>query len=124
MKNQIKFSFDDEPVIAFFYEIGNRKMVCYFSGCWDVATRLRISKQCYFSIEDWSRIHCLIGPESERKDFEQSMGIVRLFLLVKYDEINDILETSVLTVDGRFIELKIHNPKFEMDVLTSAKSIL
>jgi len=119
MTNQLKYSFDDEPVTAFFCDIGKKRMVSYFDGYWDVESDQYISAPCYFSIRDWSRIQCYIGPEAKRSTFEQSMGIVELFLYVKYDRVSNVLETCVLLVDRRCVQLWIHNPTIEMDVLSS-----
>jgi hypothetical protein len=113
MKNKLVYSFDDEPVSKFCYDLDNNKIEIYFKGYFDLREDKYIEKACVWYIEDWKEAKSKIGDDTKFYDLTKSVGIFSLILYMKYNE-DDVLEILVNTIDNRYFTIFFKEPKLKL----------
>jgi len=109
MEKKLEYSFDDEPVSKFCYDLERKKIEVYFKGYFDVSKDQYLENSCIWSIENWEEAKCTIGNDTKLYDIEEIIGIFSLILYMKFNE-DDKLEMYVITVDNRYLTLFFKNP--------------
>lgn len=109
MKKKLEYSFDDEPVSKFYYDLDNPKIEVHFKGYYDLATDAYIDNACVWVLENWQYAKCVVGNEAKLYDLNTKMGIFRLILYMKYNDLEE-LEMLVETVDNRYLTMFFKDP--------------
>lgn len=110
MNNILKYSFDDEPVINFYYDLINKRLEIGFSGYYE--NQDLIDKPCIFTIKNWKDSSCKVGDEEKRYPINSQLGIINMVLHMKYQ--NNKLKILVNTLDNRYIELCFEQPQLSL----------
>lgn len=110
MTNEFKYSFDDEPVRKFSYDLTNKKLEISFSGYYEGQDLL--DKPCIFTIKNWKDSSCKVGDEEKHHPINSQLGIISMILHMKYQ--NDKLKILVNTLDNRYIELYFEQPQLSL----------
>lgn len=113
MKKKLEYSFDDEPVSKFCYDLQNKRIEVYFKGYYDLIMDVYIETPCIWILENWEYGKIKIGDEQKLYDLNRQMGIFNLILYLKYND-NKELEMLVNTVDHRYLTLFFKNPKLSL----------
>jgi len=113
MKNKILFSFDDEVVSKFCFDIDSNIIEVYFSGYSDLKRNKYVNEPCKWVVKNWEKAQSRIGDENRRYDLNNHIGIFNLILYFKYNE-NDEFEMLVNTIDNRYITLYFKEPQIEL----------
>ncbi len=101
MENTFKYSFDDEPVNRFSYDLINKKLEIYFSGYYE--NEILIEKPCIFVIKNWQVAKCKVGDEAINYSLNSKLGIISIILHMKFE--GNTLIMLVNTLDNRYLEL-------------------
>ena len=113
MEAKPEYSFDDEPVTKFCYDLNNKRIEVYFSGYYDLIKNVPIDASCIWTIENWEHAKCRVGNEQKLYDLNKTMGIFTIILYMKYNDNNE-LEMLVNTVDNRYLTLFFKDPKLTL----------
>lgn len=113
MENKFEYSFEDEPVNKFCYDIDTQKIEVHFSGYYDLVKDEYIEAPCIWIIENWKFAKSTVGDEQKRYDLNNHIGIFSLILYIKYNDDNE-LEMLVNTIDDRYITLFFKNPQLKL----------
>jgi hypothetical protein len=119
MENQLKYSFDDEIVSKFCYDMDNKKIEVHFNGCFDLQKNEYIERACTLVIENWSDATSRIGDETKFYALDKHMGIFSLILSIERTE--EGVQLLVNSVDDRYITLSFKKPQIHVvlgDVIT------
>ena len=108
MENKFEYSFDDEPVSKFYYDIDNKKIEVHFKAYNDLLKNKYIEEPCSFIIENWTDAKSKIGDEAKLDELNKHMGIFQMILFMEQKG-ND-LEMLVNTIDNRIITLFFIKP--------------
>jgi hypothetical protein len=112
MEIKIEYSFDDEYVTKFCYDIENDKIEIHFRAYYDLVKNERIIKPSKWIIENWTKAKSKLSSESVYTDLGNNLGIISMILSL---EINDtILELTVNTIDNRYVDLMFDNPQLNL----------
>ncbi len=112
MDKKLKYSFDDEYVTKFCYDLENKKIEIHLTGYSDLLRNERIDNPCVWIIENWTEAKSKLSSESTYSDLEKNLGIISMVLSL---EINDtILELTVNTTDNRYVDLLFDNPQLNL----------
>lgn len=109
MEKKLYYSFDDEPVSKFYYEIDKNKIEIYFNGYFDINKDMYIEKPCVWTIENWKEAKCKIGNDLKLYNLNNSISIFNLILYMKLNE-EFVLEMLVNTLDNRYLTLFFKEP--------------
>lgn len=60
MEKVLEYSFDDEPVSKFCYDLENKKIEVHFKGYFDLIKDEYIEKYCIWIIENWKEAKCTL----------------------------------------------------------------
>lgn len=101
MENKLEYSFDDEYVDKFCYDMDNRKIEVHLTGYSDLYKR--IDNPCIWVIENWSEAKSKIGDEEKLYPLDKNIGVFSMILYLKYE--GNTLELLVNTIDDRYITL-------------------
>jgi len=112
MANNLEFSFDDEPVRKFFYDIHNKIIQVHFSGYYDLQKNTLIDGPCTFTIANWKEAKCRIGDDDRLHEIDKHMGIFSMILSMRL--IGDQLEILVNTLDNRYLTLFFKDPDLKL----------
>lgn len=113
MRNKLEYSFDDEPVDKFSYDIQKKRIEVYFSDYFDVLKNEYFEIPCVFIIEDWKEAKSKVGDEEKLYPLNKHIGIFSLILYMKYNDDNE-LEMLVNTLDNRYITLLFKEPNLSL----------
>jgi hypothetical protein len=113
MKRKLEYSFDDEPVSKFCYDLDNKKIEVHFRGYSDLIKNTYLDVPCIWIIENWKYAKSRIGDDMKLYDLNQHIGIFSLILYMKYNDGNE-LEMLVNTVDNRYLTLFFGNPQLNL----------
>lgn len=113
MENKLGFSFDDEVVSKFCYDMDNNKIEVYFTGYSDGKERF-LDKPCVFSISNWTEAKSKVGDEERLYPLDRNIGVFSLIIYMGYNDDKE-LEMIVNTVDDRYITLLFKDPKLELN---------
>ena len=109
MEKKLNYSFDDEPVSKFFYDMDNKKIEVHFKGYYDLQKEnILIEKPCVFTIRDWKEAKSRVGDEEKSYDLNKHMGVFSMILYMEFN--SDDLEMLVNTIDNRYITLIFKEP--------------
>lgn len=109
MKNKLEYSFDDEPISIFCYDLINKKIEIHFKAYFDELKNEYFEIPCVFVIEDWREAKSKVGDEEKLYPLNKHIGVFSMLLYMKYNE-NNILEILVNTLDNRYITLFFEEP--------------
>lgn len=102
MKKKLDYSFDDEIVSKFCYDMDNKQIDIHFTGYSNEYERF-LDKPCVLSISKWSDAKIKIEPHNKLHMLDNYIGIFSMILYIKcYD---DIFEMLVNTIDNRYITI-------------------
>lgn len=118
MENKFGYSFDDEAVSRFFYDMDNKKFEVCFTGLNDEKERF-LDKPCIFNISDWSEAKSKVGDEEKLYPLDRNMGVFSMILYIKYE--GNTLELLVNTIDNRYITLFFTNAKIRLINVTNER---
>jgi hypothetical protein len=108
MKKKLEYSFDDEVVSKFCFDMDNKKIEVHFTGYFDLMKDEYFDKPCVLVIESWldakSKFHS--GIKYDR--LEMHLGIFSMILSL--DIKGEDLEITVNTLDNRYINLIFIKP--------------
>lgn len=111
MENKLGYSFEDEVVSRFSYDMDNKKIEVCFTGYSDEEERF-LDQPCIFSISNWSEAKSKIGDENKLYPLDRNMGVFSMILYIKYE--GNTLELLVNTIDDRYITLFFTNAKIKL----------
>jgi hypothetical protein len=115
MESKLEYSFDDEPISKFCYDLDNKRIQVYFKGYHDLIRGLSIDSPCVWVIENWEDAKLTVGDEQKRCDISKHVGIFSIILYLKYSADAE-LEMLVNTVDNRYLTLFFKGPKLNLIV--------
>ena len=113
MEKKLKYSFDDEPVSKFCYDLDTQKIEVHFRGYYDLTKDTYLDDPCIWVIENWEYAKCTLGDEQKRYDLNKHIGVFSLILYMKYND-NKELEMGINTVDNRYLTLFFKDPKLSL----------
>jgi hypothetical protein len=113
MENKLEYSFDDEPISMFCYDLDNKKIEVHFKGYYDLIKDVYIEAPCIWVLENWEYAKSRIGDEQTLCDLNKQIGIFSLILYMKFNN-NKELEMLVNTVDNRYFTLFFKNPQLSL----------
>lgn len=113
MEKKLEYSFDDEPVSKFCYDLDNKKIEIHFKGYYDLIKNAYIEAPCTWVLESWDYGKSRIGDEIKLYDLNKVIGVFSLILYLKYND-NKELEMLVNTVDNRYLTLFFKDPKLSL----------
>lgn len=68
---ELEYSFDDEPVIGYYYDLRGRRIEIHFEAYYDLQDNDRyIERPCRFVIENWKEGRSKIGDEPKFEEPE------------------------------------------------------
>lgn len=112
MTTKLEYSFDDEYVTKFCFDMENNKIEIHFRAYFDLAKNERIITPTIWIIENWTKAKSKLSSESIYADLENNLGIISMVLSL---EINDTcLELTVNTTDNRYVDLIFDNPQLNL----------
>jgi hypothetical protein len=114
MEKKLEYSFDDEPVSKFCYELECKKIELNFKGYFDLLEDKYKETPCIWTIENWNEAKCKIGDDAKLYEIEKSIGIFTLILYMKYYE-DERLEMLINTLDNRYITLFFKKPNLSLN---------
>ena len=118
MENKLEYSFEDEIVSKFCYDIDNKKIELYFTGYSDKKERF-LDKPCMFSISNWTEAKSKIGDQGKIYPLDRNMGVFSMILYIKYND--NVMEMLVNTIDDRYITLFFTSPKINLTIFQSSE---
>lgn len=110
MEKKLTYSFDDEPVSKFCYDLDNKKIEVHFNGYHDLTRDMYVEKPCIWVLENWEYAKSRPGDEPKLYDLSNHAGIFSMILYMKYNDGKE-LEMLVNTVDNRYITLFFKDPE-------------
>lgn len=113
MENKLEYSFDDEPVSKFCYDLDNKKIEVHFKGYYDLIKDMYIENPCIWVLENWDYAKSRIGDEQKLYDLNKHIGVFGLILYMKYNDDKE-LEMLINTVDNRYLTLFFKDPKLNL----------
>ncbi len=113
MQKKLEYSFDDEPVSKFCYDLELKKIEIHFNGYFDLLNDKYTESGCIWTIENWKEAKCKIGEETKLYNLDKCIGIFSLILYMKYNE-DDRLEMLINTVDNRYITMFFKEPNLNL----------
>jgi hypothetical protein len=79
MESKLKFSFDDEHVSKFCYDIDNKTIELYYSSYYDLLNNGGfMDKTCVFTIKNWVSAKSCLGAEERFYDLTRHLGIITI----------------------------------------------
>ena len=108
MENKFEYSFDDEPVSKFCFDIENKKIEIHFAAYNDLLKNKYIEEPCVFRIENWLDAKSKFRDEEKLYELNKHIGIFQMILFMEQKG-ND-LELLVNTIDNRIINLIFIKP--------------
>jgi hypothetical protein len=112
MDKKLEYTFDDEVVNKFCYDMDKNKIEIHFGGYYDALSGKYVDKPCIWTIENWKEAKSKLSSDSTYTVLEKNLGIISMVLSL---EINDtILELTVNTTDNRYIDLLFNNPQLNL----------
>jgi len=110
MKNKLEYTFDDEVVSKFCYDMDNKKIEVYFANYTDLRKGQRLLEtHCIFVIENWVDAKSKIDGGTKFEDLDKHIGIFSMILSLEIKE--DDLELYVNTIDNRYMTLLFIKPQ-------------
>lgn len=113
MDNKLKYSFDDEPIDKFCYDLKNKKIELHFSAYYDLADDVYMEKPCVWVLENWEYAKSRVGDELKLYDLNKHIGVFRMILYMGYND-NGELEMLADTLDGRYITFFFKDPQLKI----------
>ena len=115
MVNSLGFSFDDEIVNSFCYDMVDKVIQIHFNGYSDLITSNRfLAKECVLTIKNWTNAKGKVGDESKFKPIDDIIGVFSMVLSI--DKLNENLEMYVNTLDNRYIFLIFEKPEINFHI--------
>jgi len=111
MENKLTYSFDDEPIIKFCYQLNGKKMEVHFNRYYSLNENMYVENRCIWILENWDEAKIMVGDDKKLYDLNKYIGIFSLILYMKFNE-NEELEMLVNTLDNRYITLFFKRPSF------------
>ena len=112
MENKLGYSFDDEVVSKFCYDMDNKKIEIYFTSYSDLLKNNYLETPCVWIIENWEDAKSKIGDEINFYELDKHMGVFSMILYINTK--GDDLEILVNTIDNRYITLLFVKPQISL----------
>ena len=113
MEMKLEYSFDDEPVVKFCYDLENKKIEVHFKGYYDLIRDVYMKIPCTWVLENWVYAKSKVGDEQRLYNLNNQIGIFSLILYMKCND-NKELEMLVLTVDNRYLTIFFKDPELTL----------
>lgn len=113
MEMKLKYSFADEPVSKFCYDLSTQKIEVHFNGHYNLINDAYVNAPCIWVVESWQYAKCMLGDEQKRYDLNKHIGVFSLILYMNYNDDAE-LEMLVNTVDNRYITMFFKEPKLSL----------
>ena len=91
MEKKLEYSFDDEPVSKFCYDLDNKKIEVHFKGYYDLKKDSYVDASCIWVLENWECATSRIGDDQRKFDLNKQLGI---FSLILYMKCNSLLSNA------------------------------
>ncbi len=115
MITSLNYSFDDEPVIKFSYDIQNKIIEVYFERCFSMNENKFIESVSILRIQQWESAYSLLPDIEKKYGLDNNMGIFSMIYYMKFSDSR--LEIFVNTIDNRYITFLFDNPKCEIEII-------
>lgn len=103
MKSRLEYSFDDEPVSKFCYDISNKRIEVHFTGYYELLKENSfINGSCTFVIENWKEAKSRVGDEERLYELNKHIGVFSMILTMELKD-DGLLEMLVSTIDNRYV---------------------
>jgi len=114
MENKLFYSFDDEPVSKFCYDISNQRIEVHFTGHYDLQKENNnfITGPCIFIIENWKEAKSKIGDDNKLYPLNNHIGVFSMILFMNFS--NNSLEMLVRTIDNRYVTFIFLEPNLSL----------
>lgn len=103
MIDKLTYSFDDQVVSAFFYDMENNRIEVHFESYYDLVKNQLIENPCVLVIEKWKDAMGKLSKDSMFDKLDNHIGVFSLILWMEKQESD--LKLTVNTLDGRYIDL-------------------
>lgn len=113
MNNQLNYSFDDEPVVKFCYDIQNKKIEIYFDRYFDLEKNIFVESKCVLIIEKWQNAYSMLSQIEKKHELNRHIGVFSMILYLKSSE--EYLEMLVNTLDNRYVTLIFESPEIVLE---------
>lgn len=104
----MKYTFDDEVISKFCYDIINKKIEIYFEAYYDLNLGESLNQPCILIIENWVNAKSKFVGDAKFHELEKHLGIFSMILSL--EEKNDDLEIIVNTINNTYLELIFIKP--------------
>ncbi len=115
MQRKLEYSFDDEPVSKFCYDLMNKKIEVHFNGHYDLVRGAYLEAPCIWVLENWEYANSILGTEEKVYDMKKHIGIFTIIFYARYND-NEELEIFVNTIDNKFITIFFREPQLSLRV--------
>lgn len=114
MKNNLDYSFDDELITSFYYDLVDKEIKLGFEGYFDIKLNLFVEKKCFFTISNWLDAKSQIN-NNKMSTLDKYLGIINMILYMKYNDTEE-LEMLINTLDNRYTTLFFLHPQINLIV--------
>lgn len=112
MKKKIGYSFDDEVVTKFCYDMENNKIEIHFAGYFDILNNEYIDNPCVWIIEKWNNAKSKLNSENSYAKLDKHLGIISMILSLEMKE--NSLQITVNTLDNHYVDLLFDGPELKL----------
>lgn len=116
MNSIFNYSFSDEIVIKFCYDLKTKIISISFDSYYDLTKEQSVNGHCIFTIKKWEKALSKLWGNDKFESFEDHFGIITEILVLKFE--NNILEISAINIDNSFVDYKFLNPEIEIKLLS------
>ena len=119
MQNKLDYSFDDELVSKFCYDIDNKHIEVHYTGFYNSQSEdTLLDQKCALIIENWKDAKSKIGDQEKYYELNKHIGIFRMIYYMKLIDSN--LEMFVNTIDNRYVTLVFIEPTINFIVIPNS----
>ncbi len=112
MENKLEYSFDDEVISKFCFNLDDKKIELHFEAYYDFEKNERVETPCVWIIESWTDAKSKIVGNEKFDKLEKHLGIFRMLLSLERKENN--LEITVNTINNTYLEFHFEKPQISL----------
>ncbi len=119
MENKLEYSFDDEVVSKFCYDMFEKKIDIYFTGYSDtIKNECFLDKNCVLTIENWSSAKSKIDNPNDIYDYKDLDVYIGVFSMILHiEKQGEDLYLSVNTINDKYISLLFIKPVVSFKII-------
>ena len=114
--NELNYSFSDDHVQAFFYNIFGKTIELYFERYYDKSIGELKNVYCKFVIEGWTEAYSIpyeAGKKNEKRySLDDHMAVFFMIMDMKYE--SGIFEITINTIDERYVTYIFEHPTLNL----------